>query len=90
MRAVILSVFLITTAAGSAFASEENMCAKLNGQERASCEKQHMMGHDKMHGKGMSGEMRGEGSKDKGKGAEKGNADHDSHENHGGPKSKAK
>jgi len=79
---------------GAAFAADENPCMKMNGQERAACESQHAMGQEKMHEKmqekmkekGMSEGMRGQGAKEKGKGAAVGNADHENH----GAKSKAK
>lgn len=91
MRASVTSALLIATfIAGSAYAADDNACAKMNGQERAACEKQHAMGQEKMHEKGMGGAMRGEGSKDKGEGANKSNADHGDHANHGAAKGKTK
>lgn len=68
---------------GAAYAADENACAKMKGPDRASCEKQHAKGHEKNQ---MRDKMRGQGAKDKARGAEKGNADHENH----GAKSKAK
>lgn len=85
MRTALLIVSLVVGGLyGSAQAADENPCAKMNGQERAACEKQHAMGQEKMKAKAkakaMGEEMRARGEKEKGKLSDMGGAGHENHD----------